>query len=358
MRKSLSGYPVMLVLTIFMLSGCAGEKAAVKSEPAALPAAAKTAEAAVNETAAPAEKSAKAQTVAPDATIAVVAGSPIKRQDLDRALAVLTAQNRLPDSISAEQRKQLESATLDQLIFAELMYQQGVKTPPEDLEKQVDFKMSQSKGKFQSQDEFEAALKGAGITEKELAEITRKDLIIGNFIDKTIAPTVSVSDEEIKKFYDENSSQLQEPPQVRASHILIGVESTATDEEKKKAREKAEALLKEIKEGKDFAEVAKSDSTCPSKTQGGDLGFFGKGQMVAQFEQAAFGMKVGDISDIVETQFGYHIIKVTDKKDGEAPKLEELRDKITTYLKGLKTQKAVFDYVTKLRKEAKVEIML
>lgn len=357
MSKSLSGYPVMLVLTIFMLSGCAGEKAAVKGEPAALAAAANTA-AATEPAADQKEKQAKAPAVSPDTTIAVVAGSTIKRQDLDRALSVLAAQNRLPDSISPEQRKQMESAALDQLIFAELMYQQGVKTPPEDLEKQVDFKLSQSKSKFQSPAEFEAALKGAGITEKELAEITRKDLIIGNFIDKTIAPTISVSDEEIKKFYDENSSQLQEPPQVRASHILIGVDSTASDEEKKKAREKAEALLKEIKGGKDFAEVAKSDSTCPSKAQGGDLGFFGKGQMVPQFEQAAFGMKVGEISDIVETQFGYHIIKVTDKKDGEAPKLEELKDKISTYLKGLKIQKAVFDYVTKLRKEAKVEIML
>ena len=80
--------------------------------------------------------------------------------------------------------------------------------------------------------------------------------------------------------------------------------------------------------------------------------------MVPQFEQAAFALKPGEMSDIVETQFGYHIIKLTEKKDGNAPKLEELKEKIATFLKGQKTQKAVFDYVTNLRKESKVEILL
>jgi len=294
----------------------------------------------------------------PADTVAKVGTIAISRAELDRALTVLTAQNRIQAGESPESRKQAESAALDQLIFAELIFQEGMKTPPADLEKQIEFKMSQNKGKFGSVAEFEAALKSAGMVEKELVEITRKDIVISNFVETKIVPTIKVTDDEVKSFYNENKEQLKEEPQVKASHILIGVDASASAEEKAKAKAKAEALLKEIKGGKDFAEAAKASSTCPSKEQGGDLGYFGKGQMVPPFEQAAFAMKVGDISDVVETQFGYHIIKLTDKKDGEAPKLEEIKEKISAFLKGQKTQKAVYDYVTKLRKDAKVEILL
>jgi peptidyl-prolyl cis-trans isomerase C len=312
------------------------------------------------DTAAPKDETKAEATKAPSPTapVAKIGATTISRAELDRALTVLTAQNRLPAADTPEGRKQAESAALDQLIFAELIYQEGMKTPPADLDKQIDFKMSQNKSRFGSPEEFESAMKSAGVTEKELADITRKDLVISNYIEKTISPTVTVSDDDVKNFYNENKDQLKEEPQVKASHILIGVDSTASADDKKKAREKAEALLKEIRGGKDFAEAAKTNSTCPSKEQGGDLGYFGKGQMVQPFEQAAFAMKVGEISDVVETQFGYHIIKLTGKKDGDAPKLEEIKEKISVFLKGQKTQKAVFDFVTKLRKEAKVEILL
>jgi peptidyl-prolyl cis-trans isomerase C len=233
-----------------------------------------------------------------------------------------------------------------------------MKNPPADLEKQVEFKMAQNKGRFSSPSQFEEALKSSGVTESYLVDITRKDVVIGNYIETQIVPTIIVSDDEIKKFYDENRLRLAEEPQVKASHILIGVDTAATPEVKAKAKEKAEALLKELKAGKDFAEAAKANSTCPSKEQGGDLGFFGKGQMVPEFEKAAFALKPGELSEVVETQFGYHIIKLAEKKEAEPPKLEEIKDKIATYLKGQKTQKAVFDYVTKLRKESKVEVLL
>jgi len=268
------------------------------------------------------------------------------------------AQNRIQPGSTPEAVKEAQKAALDQLIFADLIYQQGLLSPPADLDKQIEFKMAQNKSKFASTAEFETALKDSGITEKDLTEISRKDIVISNYIEKEIVPSITVTDDEIKKFYDDNKAQLGEEPQVKASHILIGVDTAAAPEEKTKAREKAEALLKELKAGKDFAAAAKADSTCPSKEQGGDLGFFGKGQMVSAFEQAAFALQPGEISDVVETQFGYHIIKVTEKKDAEPPQFDEIKEKIAAFLKGQKTQKAVFDYVTKLRGESKVEILL
>jgi peptidyl-prolyl cis-trans isomerase C len=355
---------ICLFLTGFALllaSGCAVENASIKAEntPAtgkeittakeAEPAKTESKKADLKE--APADKTKSS----PSDPAAKVGSTTITRGELDRAMNVLASQNRIQMGSTPEALKEAQKAALDQLIYAELIYQEGLKTPPVDLEKQIEFKMAQNKGKFESPAKYEEALKSSGVSEKDLIEITKKDIVISNYIETKIVPTISVSDEEIKNFYNENRDKLAEDPQVKASHILIGVESSATTETKAKAKEKAEAILKELKGGKDFAEAAKADSTCPSKDQGGDLGFFGKGQMVPEFEQVAFALKPGELSGVVETQFGYHIIKVTDKKGGEPPKLEELKDKIAAFLKGQKTQKTVFEYVTNLKKEAKIE---
>ncbi|MRR07152.1 MAG: peptidylprolyl isomerase, partial [Deltaproteobacteria bacterium] len=116
-------------------------------------------------------------------------------------------------------------------------------------------------------------------------------------------------------------------------------------------------LLKRAKAGEDFAVLAKDNSTCPSAAQGGNLGYFGKGQMVPAFETAAFSLKSGEISEVVETQFGYHIIKVTDKKPAGTVPFAEAKNDIIEYLKTQKIQQDISKYVEKLRKEAKIEII-
>ncbi|HEY5975636.1 MAG TPA: peptidylprolyl isomerase [Geobacteraceae bacterium] len=291
----------------------------------------------------------------PQAPVAKIGTAVITRAELDRAIKVLISQNRLTAGTTPEAKKQSETTALDQLIAAEILYQAGLKNPPADLDKQVDFKMSQGKARFAKPEEYEAALKSADLNEKELAEITRKDVVISSFVEREIAGKIKVSDDEIKKFYNENKDKFSQEAQVRASHILCGFDAKATDEEKKKAKEKAAGLLKEVKGGKDFAELAKANSTCPSSAQGGDLGYFGKGQMVPPFEQAAFALKPGEVSDVVETQFGYHIIKLTDKKEAQTVKLDEVKEKIESYLKNQKVQKAVMDFVTEQRAKVKIE---
>lgn len=292
---------------------------------------------------------------APTDPVAKVNGTIITRLDLDRAVKVLVSQNRLPQPLPPESLKQAEEAALDQLISAELLYQAGRKTEIKDLDKQVDEKVSQNKAKFPSTEEFEKALKSVEMTEKDLKEFTRKDVVISNFIEKNIAEKTKVTEADAKKFYDDNPDKFKQEPSVKASHILCGVEASATAEEKKKAKEKAEALLKRIKAGEDFATLAKSESTCPSSKQGGDLGFFSKGQMVAPFEKAAFALKPGEVSDVVETQFGYHIIKLTEKKEGGTIKFDEVKEKIENYLKNLKIQKAIGEYLVELKGKAKIE---
>ncbi len=285
----------------------------------------------------------------PTDPIVKVNGQVITRAEVERATKVFAAQNRMGQAPA--------DVVIDQLVSAELLYQAGSKLSVPDINKQVTAKITESKAKFPNDAAFENALKTASLTQKELEDLIRRDVVIVNLVDKEIASKVTVSDAEVKKFYDENQDKFKQPATIRASHILCKVDPKATDADKKKAREKAEGLLKEVKAGKDFAELAKTNSDCPSNAQGGDLGFFGKGQMVPAFENAAFALKPGEVSDVVETQFGYHVIKVTDKKDAGVTKFDDVKERIQAYLKNTKVQKGVQDYVAKLKEKAKIEKM-
>ncbi len=289
--------------------------------------------------------------------VAKVNGSPITREELDRAMKFMLAQNQIKKELTADEKKKAESAVLDQLISAELLYQAGKKLPIADIDSRVEAQMKQGKSKFPSTEAYDKALKASGLTEKNLEEFARKEIYINNLIEKEIASKISISDAQAKKFYDENGDKFKQPETVQASHILIGVDPKASAEEKAKAKEKAEALLKRAKAGEDFAALAKANSTCPSAPQGGDLGYFSKGQMVPEFEAAAFALKPGEISNVVETKFGYHIIKVTDKKPARTIPFSDAKKDIVNYLKVQKIQQSISELVDKLHKEGKIEIV-
>lgn len=299
---------------------------------------------------------AEAATVGQEA-VARVNGTAISALELKRASKVLQSGMR-GVQVAPDRQKELDKQALQQLISAELLYQAGQKLEVKDIDKQVEAKLAQGKARFANAQDFAKAIKDLQMDEKDLSDYTRRELIITNFIDKTIVPKVTVSEVDARKFYDQNPDKFTKPEAVKASHILLGVDQKATAEEKKAAREKAEKLRKELVGGADFATLAKGNSTCPSSKQGGDLGFFGKGQMVPAFETAAFALKPGEISEVVETQFGYHIIKLTEKKAAEKVEFKEARPRIEEYLKNQKVGAAVNDYLEETRKSAKIELLL
>jgi len=298
----------------------------------------------------------EAAVAAPD-VVARVNGAAITEVELNRASKVMLSGQNGP-APSAEQQKEFQKQALSQLVSAELLYQAGQKLEVKDLEKLIDEKIAQGKAKFGNDDGFQKAMKDLGMSENDLREYTRRDLIISNFIEKTIVSKVTVSEADAKKFYDDNPDKFIKPEAVKASHILIGVDQKATAEEKKAAKEKAEKLHKELVAGADFAALAKGNSTCPSSQQGGDLGYFGKGQMVPAFEAAAFALKPGEVSEVVETNFGYHVIKVTDKRAMEKVDFKEARPRIEDFLKNQKAGAAVNEYLEEARKTAKIEMLL
>lgn len=296
----------------------------------------------------------KGQTGAP---VVKVNGSVITKPELDRAVKTLLAQNKVTQALPPEQMKKAADSALEQLTSAELLYQEGKKLEIKDLEQQVEQKYQKNRASFPTKEEYEKALKGTGMTEAEVREMMRKEIVVNNFVDKQFSSKATCSDAEARKFYDDNKAKLfVKGERLRARHILVSVDQKGGPEEKKKAREKAEALLKRVQKGEDFATVAKAESTCPSRANGGELGVFGKGQMTPPFEKAAFALKgKGELSKVVETEFGYHIVKLEERIAPSSDRFEDVKFQIVQYLKMEQTRKAVAAFLSELRHKAKIE---
>lgn len=286
--------------------------------------------------------------------VARVNGAPIAAADLNKAYKALSA-SRGGAQVPAGKEQDARQFVLDQLIAAELMYQLAEKTPLADQSKKIDDAVARLKGRFKSEDEFRKGLAQQELSEKQLRELIRRNLVIENHIQQTIAAKVMISEQEVRAFYDNNPETFTMPEQMRASHILIMADPKATEADKQKARAKADDLLKQIKAGADFAKLAQEQSGCPSSKQGGDLGFFGKGQMVKPFEDAVWAMKPGEVSGVVETQFGYHIIKLTEKRAKDKMPFDALKGRIEESLKQRKIGEQVTALMEAAKKSAKIE---
>jgi len=184
-------------------------------------------------------------------------------------------------------------------------------------------------------------------------------LAIAKMLEDSLKDKVAASPEQVTAFYQQNPDQFKQPERVRASHILVAVPPTADAAAKTKLRAKAEDILKQVKAGKDFAALAKEHSEDPgSAINGGDLGFFGPGQMVGPFNEVAFKLAPGAVSDLVETQFGLHIIKVAEKQPARTIPLDEVRDKVKEYLESVNKQRETNGFVAGLRAKGKIEILV
>lgn len=289
--------------------------------------------------------------------VARVNGKEITSAELNQAKKIILA-NKPGLQIPPLLHKEFELQALNQLISSELLFQASQKLEVKDLDRQAEDKLVEIKKRFADLNDYARELQKIGVDEKGLLESTRRDLAIAYFVNTKIASQITVSEEEIKKFYDQNPDTFRQEEQVRASHILIGIDNKAGIEEKRAAREKAEKLHNELVNGADFAKLAKGSSTCPSSKQGGDLGYFGKGKMVPQFEQAAFALKPGGLSDVVETPFGYHIIKLVDRRKAETIPLTAARGKIENHLRIQKTNAAIETFVGEARKNATIDVLL
>jgi len=226
----------------------------------------------------------------------------------------------------------------------------------QDVEDQIaEFKKAQ----HFTQENFKAYITDRGLSIDQVKEKIKKSLLYNKLFEPQFEGKIDVTETEANDYYNKNSAQFQVPEQVRASHILIKPDTsdpnTSPNDAKAAAKAKAEELLKKAKQpGSDFAKLAKDNSSCPSSAKGGDLNFFKRGQMVPEFDKVAFELEPGQISDVVETQYGYHIIKVTDKKEASTKSFEEVKKDLILMLKNQKKQTAVREYIDSLKAKADI----
>jgi peptidyl-prolyl cis-trans isomerase C len=288
--------------------------------------------------------------------VAVVNGSVITQADYDREVRVAqTRFSRMGKPISDSQLSAIKKEALERLIERELLYQESQKQGIKVDEAALDEKF---KKRFPDEAKLKNIMSSMNLTEADLRSEFRKGISMGGLIEKKVIDKITVSASEARDYYDKQPELFKEPEKVRASHILIKVDSKANKTQKDEARKKLEKIKKKLKKGEDFAALAKESSQCPTSAKGGNLGYFRRGQMVKPFEEAAFALKPGEVSDIVETRFGYHLIKVTDKKPERTIPYREAKDKIKQRLKNQKIQGGVTLYIKKLKEKAKVERFL
>ncbi len=291
--------------------------------------------------------------------VAMVNGTAITQGELDREMMRVKQQLASRGRpLNEAQLPEIEKRVLDSLIDRELLYQESQDKHVEVSDKAVDGRLNMLKKRFPSEAEFEKALQGMGISEKGLRSEMEKRLAIQKFMDTQIAQNITVPQDEVKAFYEAHPDLFKEPEKVKARHILVKVEPGADASAKSRARDKLEEVQEKLQKGEDFSALAKAYSEGPSSEKGGDLGYFSKGQMVKPFEEAAFATPPGQVSEIVKTRFGYHLIEVVDKKPEAQISFKEIKGKLERYLKRKKTQQEIDTHLKKLRKKAKVETFL
>jgi foldase protein PrsA len=241
--------------------------------------------------------------------------------------------------------KKLESSPVAKQVLSQMVQQQLIDQYARDKkvdvsQAEIDKKETETKARMQP-GQYEQILKQQSLTEQDVQNIFKQQLVL----EKAVAPQVHVSDSDVKSYFDKNHVTFDKPAQVRARHILVA--------DAAKARE----VMAKLKAGGSWDALAKQYSTDPSsKDKGGELGFFGRGQMVPAFQDAAFGAKVGQIVGPVKSPFGYHVLQVEEKKAPQAASLASEHDKIKTLLTSQQQATAIPAFLTTLKSTAKIDV--
>ena len=290
--------------------------------------------------------------------VATVNGEPITKAQLTEAFnAAVEASGVKVDDLTPEQKLNGYRQLLDELIMDKLVAKASADEKITDAD--VDAEIAKLKKQFPSQEVFETQLKQAGQTPEKLKAALRTMLKQQRWMQSQIKDADAVTVADAKKFYDTNTDEFKSPETVKASHILFMVTKDDSPDVAKQKEDAAKKAAARAKKGEDFNKLAKELSEEPdAKESGGDLGFFSKDRMVPEFADAAFKQKPGEISEPVKTQFGWHVIKVTEKKPAGVVPFEEVKNQIMAYLKSMKQRESVQGVLKKLKGSAKIDSTL
>jgi peptidyl-prolyl cis-trans isomerase C len=288
--------------------------------------------------------------------VAKVNGDDIPRTEFETTIQ--NVESRAGRPVPPEQRDQVYRGVLEDLIALRLLKQEVARRQLTASDAELAEAMKGMRQQFPTEAAFKQALTAQKMTLEQLREETRTQVLVSKMLQQEVASQVAVKPTEISGFYEKNPDKFQQPEAVRASHVLITVPEGAAPAARAAARTKAENVLKQARAGADFAKLAQTYSDDASKGRGGDLGFFPKGQMVPAFEAAAFALAPNQISDIVESPFGYHVIKVIEKRPAQNVPFSEAAPRIEQYLRQEQQQAKTKAFVDQLRAKGNVQVLI
>ena len=288
--------------------------------------------------------------------VAKVNGQDIHDDDIIRELKK-TLKNYKDRGIplTAEEEKITAKKLIENEIERALLLQKGKEINALVSDEALDKKLRKVKSSFKSDSIFEHELKNRKLTLDQYKKELKTDLLMQQVIDREIEPNIKVSEKDIQSFYEKNKEKFYEDKKARASVILIKAKRGDTKSEKS-AQQKIESILEKIKNGSTFNEMATKYSQDSLAPKGGDLGYFTKNQIFGAFSVRAFNMKVNEVSPVFKTGLGFHILKLTDLKEGKMMPLDRAKTKIEKILKKNKVGNATRNYVKTLKQKSKIKM--
>lgn len=301
-----------------------------------------------------------AQDVAEEELVARVNGRGVPREEFDELVDTNVSRYEMQSNqeLPRDQLLQLQRQILEGLITRTVLEAETDRLGITLSEERFADTLAQFKTQFPHEDAYRSALLQQGFTEERFERELRRQLIIEELINTQVLEGLSVDDAELREFYQEHPEYFQRPEQVSARHIIITTRDAADDSARAEKRRELETIRGRIVAGEDFGEMARQYSQDGSAPDGGRLGTFGRGQMVPEFEAAAFSLDVGELSEIVETQFGYHLVQVTERTPERTIPFADAKDDIEEFLLEDTRNQATQTYVMELRAAATVEQLI
>lgn len=291
--------------------------------------------------------------------VALVNGDPIHYDDVDNAIKQFL--NQLGRDTGQFNNQQADSAlwqeALNFIISTRLLVQEAKKQNIRASPSETDRAINIIKGRFPSEQRFFDALNESGLTIEQFTNNLTMEIMVQKLLEQQVGAQIGdISDQDALNYYKEHNELFMQGEQIRVHHILLKVTETADSEKVETVESKARGILERIKKGGDFEELARQYSEDPSALKGGDIGFFSRGDMIKNFEDAAFALKAGQVSDLVRTPLGFHIIRLDERKGSQKIPFEDVKVEIKLQLKQERSNQFFEQYVEELKSKAKLEI--
>lgn len=289
--------------------------------------------------------------------VALVDGAQLLQRDLDETIAALIPQASYHQNVTPDKMEEIRKQALENLIREELFYRAALKKGYNVPKAEITQRFAEIRKRYPTRKAFQEALKQYDISESGLRKKIEHMKLAELYLQEEVLKKSVLKERDLLDYYQRNKDKFQKPEAVRLSHILIKVPPTAQKDEKDTLRKKAEDLLKKLQKGDDFAKLAWDNSDDPSRVKGGDLGEVHRGRLEPEVENPAFALKKGEMSGIVTSIYGFHILKAVDKLPPRQLSFEEIKDKLQKELEEKGREKRLADLVKNLKAKAKIEIL-